>query len=121
MPYLTVNLTPSLTGIRGTLSLISDETVYPLIDLPPSDNGFISTFITVANPELDFAVIFPQQTIEGITYAETASRLFTLITNALINVTLTPKAVTAPPISGLGLGLLLAIVAGAFIFTKKKK
>ena len=119
MPYLTVNLTPTLTGVLGTLSLISGETVYPLIELPPSDNGFISVFVTVTDPTVDFAVIFPQQTLEGVTYAETASTVFTLITNVLVNVTLTPKPVIPIPTVS-GLGLLVAIVAGVFIFAKKK-
>lgn len=126
MVYIVINLTPLLTGIRGTLSLGAGEVVYPLIDLPPSENGAISVFVTVANPELEYTVIFPEQTIEGVTYSETASQFFTLITNALVNVTLTPKAVTPPPpeippISGLGLGLLVAVIAGVFIFTQKKK
>lgn len=117
MPYLTVNLTPPLTGALGTLYLISGETVYPILNLPPSDNGVISTFITVSAPEMDYAVIFPEQTIEGITYDETASTLFNLITNVMIGVTLTPKAVIPIPMSGLG--VLVAVAAALFIFGKK--
>lgn len=126
MVYLTVNLSPSLTGVLGTLSLGSGDIIYPLIDLPPSDNGAISAFVGVANPELEFTVIFPEQTVEGVTYGETASEFFDLVTNVLVNVTLTPKAVTPPPpvpppMPGLGLGVLVAFVAGVFILGKKKK
>lgn len=120
MVQLVVNLTPLLTGARGTLYLISGDTVHRIIDLPPSIDGFITFGILVANPNRDFTLIFPEQTLEGITYAEAASGSFNLVTNVLVNVTLTPKAVTPPTVAA-PLGLLLAIVAGAFIFTKKKK
>ena len=121
MVQLAVNLTPLLTGAQGTLYLISGETVYPLYDLPPSIAGFTSFGISVSDPMADFAIVFPEQTIEGITYGEVASELFNLITNVMVNVTLTPKAVTPPSIVAGSLGLLVAIVAGVFIFTKKKK
>ncbi|KKL18756.1 hypothetical protein LCGC14_2472350 [marine sediment metagenome] len=126
MVQLAVNLTPLLTGVQGTLYLISGETVYPLYDLPPSIDGFISFGISVSDPMADFAIIFPEQTIEGVTYGETASTFFNLVTNALVNVILTPKAdipppPEVPPMTGLGLGLLVAVVAGVFIFGKKKK
>lgn len=118
MPYLTVNLTPALTGALGTLCLTFEGTVYPLIDLPPSDNGVVSTFIVVTAPESDFFVLFPEQTVEGVTYGEAASSLFNLITNVMVNVTLTPKAVTPIPVPA-GLGILAAIAAAVFIFGKK--
>ena len=117
MPYLTVNLTPPLTGALGTLYLTYEGTIYPIIDLPPSDAGVISTFITVSAPESDYFVLFPEQTVEGIPYAEAASSIFNLITNIMIGVTLTPKAITPLPVSGLG--VLVAVAAALFIFGKK--
>ncbi len=119
MVQLVINLTPTLTGVLGTLYLISGETIHRIIDLPPSVDGFISFGVAVSNPNRDFTIIFPEQTIEDITYAEAASESFNLLTNVLVNVTLTPKAVTPPTISGLG--LLVAIVAGVFFLSKKKK
>ena len=119
MPYVTVNLTPPLTGAQGTICFISGETVYPLLDLPPSDYGAISFFIAVSAPELDYAVIFPEQTVDGVTYLETSSELFNLITNVMLNVTLTPKAVTPPPVP-VNIGVLVAVaVAGVLLLGKK--
>ncbi|GAJ03131.1 unnamed protein product, partial [marine sediment metagenome] len=69
-------------------------------------------------PEANYVVIFPQQTIDGITYAEASSELFNLITDVMTGVTLTPKPVT--PVTG-SLGILAAVAAVAFILTKKKK
>lgn len=117
MPYITINLTPLLTGALGTLYLTYEGTVYPILDLPPSENGTISTFIAVSAPEDDYFVLFLEQTVEGVTYAEAASSIFNLITNVMIGVTLTPTAITPPTMPGLG--ILVAIAAGVFILSQK--
>ena len=121
MGYLIVNLLPPLTGVRGTLYFTYEGTVQPLLDLPPSVNGVVTTYIATSAPEADYVVIFPEQTIEGVTYAEASSELFNLITNVMIGVTLQPKEVVPPtPVLG-SLGILAAVAAAAFILTKKKK
>lgn len=117
MPYLIVNLTPPLTGVYGTLYFTYEGAVEPLMNLPPSVDGVVTTFIATTAPEADYVVIFPQQTIDGITYAEASSELFNLISNAMTSVTLTPKPVI--PVMG-SLGILAVIAAVAFFLTKKK-
>ena len=117
MPYLTVNLTPPLTGVQGTLYFTYEDILEPLLNLPPSIDGVTTVFIAVSAPEADYIVIFPEQTIEGVTYAEASSEFFNLITNVMVGVTLTPKAVI--PVTG-SMGILAAVAAAAFILTKKK-
>jgi len=117
MPYLTVNLLPPLTGVQGTLYFTYEDIIEPLLNLPPSIDGVTTVFIAVSAPEADYIVIFPEQTIEGVTYAEASSEFFNLITNVMVGVTLTPKAVI--PVTG-SMGILAAVAAAAFILTKKK-
>ena len=98
MVQLTVNLSPLLTGVKGKLYLAAGEEIYPVIDLPLSQNGVISISIAVSSPELDYAVIFPGQTIEGVTYREIMSPLFNLLTDVTLNMTLTPVTEPEPPL-----------------------
>jgi len=98
MVRLTVNLSPPLTGVQGSLYLVVGEEIYPVIDLPLSQNGVISISIAVSSPELDYAVIFPGQTIEGVTYREIMSPLFNLLTDVTLNMTLTPVTEPEPPL-----------------------
>ena len=97
MVQLTVNLSPPLTGAQSKLHLIVGDAVYPVIDLPPSVNGLISMGISVSSPELDYAVILPEQTIEGVAYREVMSQLFTLISDVTLNIVLTPVTEPEPP------------------------
>jgi len=115
--YLIMNLTPPLTGIRGTLYSTYEDILEPFLDLPPSIDGVVTAYIVTSAPEADYVVIFPEQTIEGITYAEASSELFNLISNVMMGVTLRPKAVIAV----LGrIGILAAVASVAFLLTKKK-
>ena len=98
MVQLTVNLSPLLTGVQGKLFLVVGEEIYPVIDLPLSVNGLISVSIAVSSPELDYTVIFPGQTIEGVTYREIMSPLFNLVSDVALNVTLTPVTEPEPPL-----------------------
>lgn len=97
MVQLTVNLSPPLTGVQSKLHLIVGDAVYPVIDLPPSVNGLISMGISVSSPELDYAVILPEQTIEGVAYREVMSQLFNLVSDVTLNIVLTPVTEPEPP------------------------
>ncbi|KKM99098.1 hypothetical protein LCGC14_1151290 [marine sediment metagenome] len=97
MVQLTVNLSPPLTGVQSKLHLIVGDAVYPVIDLPPSVNGLISMGISVSSPELDYAVILPEQTVEGVAYLETMSTLFNLLSDVTLSMTLTPVTEPEPP------------------------
>lgn len=97
MVQITVNLTPPLTGVEGTLHLVIGEQIYPIINLPLSENGIISGGIAVSSPDLDYAIIIPKQTIDGVTYLETMSTLFNLLSNVNINMILPPETPPKPP------------------------
>ncbi len=97
MVQLTVNLSPPLTGAQSKLHLVVGDAVYPVIDLPPSANGIINISIGVSSPQLDYAVILPEQTVEGVAYAETMSTIFNLLSNVTLNLTLTPVNEPEPP------------------------
>ncbi len=94
MVNLTVYLTPELTGALGKLVYIYGDTVYPIINLPASVDGVITSGVAVSSPELDFAVLFLEQTVGGVKYAEVMSSLFNLLSDVNVNVTLEP--LTAP-------------------------
>ncbi len=98
MVQITVNLSPSLTGAQSKLYLVVGDAIYPIIDLPPSQNGVISSSIAVSSPELDYTLIFPEQTIEGIAYVETMSSLFNLISDVVLNMILEPVTPPTPPV-----------------------
>ena len=117
MVRLTVNLMPPLTGVQGKLYLVVGEEIYPIIDLPLSQNGIISVSIAVSSPELDYAVIFPAQTIEGVTYAEVMSPLFNLILDVTLDMTLTGPE---PPPAPMNIGVLVAVAAGLYLLFGKK-
>ncbi len=53
--------------------------------------------ISTSAPELEYAVIFPEQTIEGVTYIETMSKLFNLLSNVTLNMILAPVTEPEPP------------------------
>ncbi len=97
MVQLTINLSPPLTGAQSKLHLIVGDAVYLVIDLPPSVNGLISMGISVSSPELDYAVILPEQTLEGVAYREVMSQLFTLVSDVTLNIVLTPVTEPEPP------------------------
>lgn len=97
MVILTVNLSPPLTGAQSKLYVIIGGEATSLIDLPPTANGVTSISIAVSGPELDFAVIFPSQTVEGVAYLETMSPLFNLVSDVTLNVTLEPVTEPEPP------------------------
>ncbi len=97
MVILTVNLSPPLTGAQSKLYVVIGGEASPLVDLPPTANGVTSISIAVSGPELDFAVIFPAQTVEGVAYLETMSPLFNLVSDVTLNVTLEPVTEPEPP------------------------
>ncbi len=97
MVQLTVNLSPSLTGAQSKLYLVVGDAIYPVIDLPPSQNGVIDINITTSSPSLDYAVILPEQTIEGVAYREVMSTLFNLVSDVTLNMVLTPVTEPEPP------------------------
>lgn len=97
MVLLTVNLTPPLSGAQGKLYLVYGDNTYPIIDLPFSQEGIITTSIAVSSPQLDYAVILPEQTINGVKYYETMSTLFHLVSNVTISMTLESETPPPPP------------------------
>ncbi len=97
MVILTINLSPPLTGAQSKLYLIIGSEASPLIDLPPTANGVMSASIGVSGPVLDYAVIFPAQTVEGVAYLETMSTLFNLVSDVTLNMTLNPVTEPEPP------------------------
>lgn len=97
MVQITVSLTPQLTGVQGKLHMVIGDQIYPVINLPLSENGIISGGIAVSSPELDYAVIIPEQTINGIIYLESMSTLFNLLSNVNLNMILEPKFPPTPP------------------------
>lgn len=97
MVQITVNLSPPLTGAQSKLYLVVGDVVYPVIDLPPSANGIISISIGVSSPDLDYAVIFPAQTVEGVAYLETMSTVFNLLSDVTLNMILEPVTEPEPP------------------------
>ncbi len=97
MVQLTVNISPPLTGAQSKLYVVIGETPYPVIDLPPSANGLTRVSIAVSSPHLDYAVIFPAQTVEGVAYVETMSQLFNLISDVALNMILEPVTPPIPP------------------------
>ncbi len=117
MVILTVNLSPPLTGAQSKLYLIIGDEATAIIDLPPSANGVMSISIGVSGPELDFAVIFPAQTVEGVAYLESRSQLFNLVSDITLNMTLTPvtepEPPTPPPTIEYPLPAITSAIAGA--------
>ncbi len=97
MVILTINLSPPLTGAQSKLYYVIGGEATALIDLPPSANGVTRISIGVSNPELDFAVIFPAQTVEGVAYREAMSTLFNLVSDVTLSMTLTPVTEPKPP------------------------
>ena len=97
MVQLTVNLSPFLTGAQSKLYIIIGGEATHLIDLPPTENGVMSISIAVSGPQLEYAVIFPAQTIEDVAYLETRSTLFHLVSDVTLSMTLTPVTEPEPP------------------------
>ncbi len=111
MVQLTVNLSPPLTGAQSKLYYVIGGEATALIDLPPTANGVMSVNVNVTGPQLDFAVIFPAQTVEGVAYREAMSTLFNLLSDVTLSMTLTP--VTEPPTTPPTIESLLPAVASA--------
>ncbi len=97
MVILTVNLSPSLTGAQSKLYYVVGGEATAIINLPPSANGVTRASIGVSGPQLDYAVIFPAQTVEGVAYSEAMSQLFNLASDVTLNMTLTPVTEPEPP------------------------
>ncbi len=97
MVILTINLSPPLTGAQSKLYYIIEGEATALIDLPPSANGITRISIGVSSPELDFAVIFLAQTVEGVAYREAMSQLFNLVSDVTLSMVLTPVTEPEPP------------------------
>ena len=97
LPILTINLTPQLTGVIGTLNLVYTGIYYPLIDLPPSDFGLISVTVSVGSPESEYAVTFLETEIDGVRYQATETPLFNRVTAVTIVLTLEPVTPPEPP------------------------
>ena len=113
MVVLTINLTPPLTGVAGDIYYIYDENYYFLMPLAKtSTNGLIEVALGTSAPEMDYAVIFPEQTVEGVTILETGTPRFNLTSDVTLNITLNteipppekmkiPYIALAPIITGL--------------------
>ena len=95
LPFLTINLTPQLSGVIGTFNLVYMGIYYPLLDLLPSDFGLIAVGISVGSPESEFAVTFLETEVDGVRYQATETPLFNLVNDVIIDLTLEP--VTPPP------------------------
>jgi len=98
MVTLTIRLTPPLTGIAGDLYYIYDENYYYLMPLgETSTNGLIEVTLTTSAPQMEYAVIFPEQTVEDTTIYETGTPRFNLTSNVTLNITLKTEAPPTPP------------------------
>ena len=96
LPIITINLTPQLTGVIGTLNLVYTGTYYPLLDLTPSEFGVIIGGVSVGSPESEYAVTFLETEIDGIRYQATETPLFNLVSDVSINLTLEPVDAPEP-------------------------
>ncbi len=97
LPLITINLTPQLTGVIGTLNLVYAGIYYPIFDLPPSEFGLITASVSVGSPESEYAVTFLETVVDGVRYQATETPLFNLVTSVSINLTLEPVEVPPPP------------------------
>jgi len=116
MVNLTVYLDPPLTGALAKLYYIVEGIYFHAIDLPTSVDGIINIGIG-ADPTLVYILVFPQQTIGGVTYRETESETFNLLNDVVLYVTLEPvsEPPTPPkPITAL-LEMVIPLIAGVAI------
>ena len=97
LPLLTINLTPQLSGVIGTLNLVYTGIYYPLLDLPLSEFGLISVGVSVGSPESEYAVVFLETEIDGVRYQATETPLFNLVNSVTIDLTLEPVTPPEPP------------------------
>ena len=97
LPIITINLTPQLTGVIGTLNLVYTGIYYPIFDLPPSEFGVIIGGVSVGSPESEYAVVFLETEVDGVLYQATETPLFNLVGDVSINLTLEPVDGTEPP------------------------
>lgn len=67
--------------------------------MPTSVDGIISASVGVTSPSLVYVLVFPEQTIGGVTYRETESARFDLLNDVFLNVVLRPTGVL-PTLSG---------------------
>ena len=121
MVVITVNFTPPLSGIAGTLYLVTGEVYNRIMDVPLSQNGVMDADIITAYPDLSYAIVFPEQTIGGVNYLRSQTPLFNLTSPKTFNITLetipvngngpTPpfevKSIAVPGIAGILLMFLI--------------
>lgn len=98
MVILTVNLNPPVTGIESKLYLVFGSGTQPIIDLPISVNGIIDASIGISGAHLDYTIIIPEQTLEGVTYRGSQSPVFKLVSDVTLSMNLNPLTPpTTPP------------------------
>jgi len=121
MPTITIYIDPPRTGILGKLYYIVSGVYYSLTDLPTSIDGVIIAGVGTNYPELTYIVVFPRQTVNGVTYEETKSTTFNLYGDITLEVALIPVAPTTPltPLSGIVIATQLAVGLGLVFFKRK--
>ena len=96
LPLLTINLTPQLSGVIGTLNLVYTGIYYPIFDLPPSEFGLIDASVAVGSPESEYTVVFLATEVDGILYEANETPLFNLLSDLSIDLTLVPVGSPEP-------------------------
>ena len=110
MVAITINLSPPLSGVLGSLYLVTGEIYNKIFDLPLTENGVIDADITTGYPELDYIILFPGPTVDGVSYMDAETPLFNLLSAHTFNITLVPVEVP----NGNGGGELMTIAIPAF-------
>ena len=103
MANLTVNLSLPLTGLKGTLyfTYFDGENWKRqwVFDLPDSVDGVVTGYFSDIPAPNEFVVVFPEQTVNGVTYKEAITARFTLVGDIVLSVTLEPTTPPIPPIN----------------------
>ena len=117
MPVVTVYLTPPLTGALGKIYLVYEGQRFSSIDLPPTISGAVTVSIGSSDPSSTYVVVYPQQTVGGVTYREAESTTFDLLSDVTRYMALTPIGEEPPPPGEAAFPWMLIppLIAGAFL------
>ncbi len=130
MVNIRVNFTPTLTGIKGEIwvgFLVGGEIVwYYIMDVPPSVDGVMDFGYADGARLSPHRIIFPEQTINGVTYQEARTGDFFTQDDITFNINLTavePPPPEIPPTKDILpiLAVIGVVVAAALIYKRSKR